>query len=224
MESMGDIRVQPQIRLFLLDDHEIVRRGITDLIESEPDMTVVGEAGTVAEALVRVAAAQPTIVLLDGRLPDGSGIDLCRDIRSEHPDVRCLILTSYDDDEALFAAVMAGASGYLLKQIRGTSLLDSIRQVAAGASLMDPKVIDKLLRRLRLDEQRDERLNGLTAREQEILILITEGLTNREIAERLYLTEQTVKNYVSKLLLKLGMRRRTQVAVFGADLKRGTGE
>jgi two-component system response regulator DevR len=208
------------IRLFLLDDHELVRRGIADLIGAEPDMVVVGEAGTAAQALARIPAARPTVALLDGRLPDGSGIDVCRDIRSADDDIRCLILTSYDDDEALFAAVMAGASGYLLKEIRGASLVESIRQVAAGNSLMDPKVTEKLLTRLRQGPQQDPRLEALTSREQEILSLIAEGLTNRQIGERLFLAEKTVKNYVSKLLTKLGMQRRTQAAVFGAEVRR----
>jgi len=207
------------IRVFLLDDHEIVRRGIADLLSSAEDMEVVGEAGTAAEALRRIPAARPDVALLDGRLPDGSGIDVCRDIRSSYPDIRCLILTSYDDDDALFAAVMAGASGYLLKEIRGASLLDGIRQVRAGRSLLDPTVTERVMQRLRTGQQQDPRLTGLTDRERDILDLIAEGLTNRQIGERLYLAEKTVKNYVSALLAKLGMQRRTQAAVFGAELK-----
>ncbi len=208
------------IRLFLLDDHEIVRRGIADLVEAQPDISVVGEAGTVAEALARIPAVRPTVALLDARLPDGSGIDVCREVRSAHPEIGCLILTSFDDDEALFAAVMAGAAGYLLKEIRGTSLVDSIRQVAAGRSLMDPAMTEKLMMRLRQPPPRDAKWDGLTPREQEILTLIADGLTNRQIGERLFLAEKTVKNYVSKLLNKLGMQRRTQAAVYGADLRR----
>ncbi|HEX8094715.1 response regulator [Jatrophihabitans sp.] len=207
------------IRIFLLDDHEIVRRGIADLLSSAEDMEVVGEAGTAAEALRRIPATRPDVALLDGRLPDGSGIDVCRDIRSSHPDIRCLILTSYDDDDALFAAVMAGASGYLLKEIRGSSLLDGIRQVRAGRSLLDPMVTERVMQRLRTGEQQDPRLAGLTERERDILDLIAEGLTNRQIGERLFLAEKTVKNYVSALLAKLGMQRRTQAAVFGSELK-----
>ncbi len=207
------------IRIFLLDDHEIVRRGIADLLSATEDMVVVGEAGTAAEALRRIPAVLPDVALLDGRLPDGSGIDVCRDIRSSHPDIRCLILTSYDDDDALFAAVMAGASGYLLKEIRGSSLLDGIRQVRAGRSLLDPTVTERVMQRLRAGQQQDPRLAGLTDRERDILDLIAEGLTNRQIGERLYLAEKTVKNYVSALLAKLGMQRRTQAAVFGSEIK-----
>lgn len=207
------------IRVFLLDDHEIVRRGIADLVDAEPDISVVGEAGTAAEALARIPAVRPDVAVLDARLPDGSGIDVCRDIRSALPEVRCLILTSYDDDDAVFAAVMAGAAGYLLKQIRGSSLVDAIRQVAAGRSLLDPGVTGRLLSRLRDGAPQDQRLASLTEREREILGLIAEGLTNRQIGERLFLAEKTVKNHVSGLLAKLGMQRRTQAAVFGAQLR-----
>jgi two-component system, NarL family, response regulator DevR len=212
--------VNKPIRVFLLDDHEIVRRGIADLFESADDLTVVGEAGTAAEALARIPAVHPDVAVLDARLPDGSGIDVCRDVRSALPDVRCLILTSYDDNDAIFAAVMAGASGYLLKEIRGNSLLDAVRQVAAGKSLLDPSVTERLLTRLREGTPRDEKLESLTAREREILVLIADGLTNRQIGERLFLAEKTVKNYVSGLLAKLGMERRTQAAVYGAEIKR----
>lgn len=208
------------IRVFLLDDHEIVRRGIADLLHAEPGLTVVGEAGTAAEAIRIIPAAAPHVAVLDARLPDGSGIDVCRDIRSSHPEIRCLILTSYDDNDAIFAAVMAGAAGYLLKEIRGSYLVDAIRQVAAGKSLLDPAVTERLLTRLRDGEAKDERLASLTEREREVLGLITEGLTNREIGERLFLAEKTVKNYVSGLLAKLGMQRRTQAAVYGADVRR----
>ena len=207
------------IRVFLLDDHEIVRRGLADLLAGEPGLSVVGEAATVAEALARIPAVRPDVAVLDGRLPDGSGIDVCREIRSSAPEVRCLILTSYDDDDAVYAAVMAGASGYLLKQIRGSGLVDAIRQVAAGRSLLDPKVTAALISRLRRDAAPDNRLAGLNEREREILELITEGLTNRQIGERLFLAEKTVKNYVSGLLAKLGMQRRTQAAVYGAELR-----
>jgi two-component system response regulator DevR len=218
-QSAGAPVARDRIRLFLLDDHELVRRGIADLISAEPDMVVVGEAGTVAEALARIPAARPVVALLDGRLPDGSGIDVCREIRSSHPEVRCLILTSFDDDEALFAAVMAGASGYVLKEVRGRSLLESIRQVAAGNSLMDPKVTERLLHRLREGTPHDQSLDALSAREREILTLIAKGHTNRQIGEHLFLAEKTVKNYVSNILAKLGMQRRTQAAVFRAGLK-----
>ena len=208
------------IRVFLLDDHEIVRRGLVDLLSSTTDIVVVGEAATAGEALRRIPAARPDVAVLDARLPDGSGIDVCRDIRSAHPDVRCVILTSYDDDEALFAAVMAGAAGYLLKQIAGNTLLDAVRAAAAGRSLMDPAVTGKLLDRLRHPVEPDPRVSMLTPREREILDLIAEGLSNKQIGARLFLAEKTVKNYVSSLLAKLQMQRRTQAAVFGADIGR----
>jgi two-component system, NarL family, response regulator DevR len=211
------------IRVFILDDHELVRRGLTDLLTATDDLIIVGEAGTAADALRRIPACLPDVALLDARLPDGSGIDVCRDIRSSHENIRGLILTSYDDDEALFAAVMAGASGYLLKQIGGNSLVDGIRQVAAGRSLLDPAVTEKLLDRLRHPVEADPLAGSLTAREREILDLIADGCTNRQIGERLFLAEKTVKNYVSGLLTKLGMQRRTQAAVYGATLRRPKG-
>jgi len=210
------------IRVFILDDHELVRRGLTDLLTTTNDMIIVGEAGTAADALHRIPAAAPDVALLDARLPDGSGIDVCREIRSSYEHVRCLILTSYDDDDALFAAVMAGASGYLLKQIGGNNLVEGIRQVAAGRSLLDPAVTQKLLDRLRHPVEPDPVASSLTAREREILDLIAEGCTNRQIGERLFLAEKTVKNYVSGLLTKLGMQRRTQAAVYGATLRQRT--
>jgi two-component system response regulator DevR len=209
------------IRVFLLDDHEVVRRGIANLLETAEDIVVIGEAGTAAEALARIPASRPHVAVLDARLPDGSGIDVCRDVRSSMPEVRCLILTSYDDNDAVFAAVMAGASGYLLKEIRGANLVDAVRQVAAGKSLLDPSVTERLLTRLREGTPRDPRLESLTEREREILTLIADGLTNRQIGERLFLAEKTVKNYVSSLLAKLGMERRTQAAVYGAELRKG---
>ena len=212
--------VSTPIRVFLLDDHEIVRRGIADLLGAEPDLEVVGEAGSAGEALARIPGSRAQVAVLDGRLPDGSGIDVCREIRSSHPEIQCLILTSYDDDDALFAAVMAGASGYLLKQIRGTSLVDGIRQVANGRSLLDPAVTGRLMTRLRDGAAVDPRISALTPRELEILDLIADGLTNRQIGERLFLAEKTVKNYVSALLAKLGMQRRTQVAVLATELRR----
>jgi two-component system, NarL family, response regulator DevR len=223
MEHPTDVttpRSPDPVRVFLLDDHEIVRRGIADLLEAESGITVVGEAGTAAEALRRIPAVQPDVAVLDARLPDGSGIDVCRDIRSALPQVRCLILTSYDDNDAIFAAVMAGAAGYLLKQIRGSSLVDAIRQVALGKSLLDPAVTERLLTRLREGAPQDARLASLTDREREILGLITEGLTNKQIGERLFLAEKTVKNYVSGLLSKLGMQRRTQAAVYGSHVRK----
>ena len=223
VDSNFSVTSHRPIRVFILDDHELVRRGLTDLLTTTNDLTIVGEAATAADALHRIPAAAPDVALLDARLPDGSGIDVCREIRSCYPNVRCLILTSYDDDEALFAAVMAGASGYLLKQIGGNSLLEGIRQVAAGRSLLDPAVTEKLLDRLRNPVQPDPVAGSLTAREREILDLIADGYTNRQIGERLFLAEKTVKNYVSGLLTKLGMQRRTQVAVYGATLRRRTG-
>lgn len=209
-----------EVRVFLLDDHEMIRRGIADLLENEAGISVVGEASTAAEALARIPAARPDVAILDARLPDGSGIEVCREIRATLPEVRCLILTSYDDDDALFAAVMAGAAGYLLKEIRGTSLVDGIRQVAAGNSLLDPAVTGRLMARLRDGEPHDARLESLTARERDVLRLISDGLTNRQIADRLFLSEKTIKNYVSGLLAKLGMQRRTQAAVYGAEQNR----
>lgn len=201
-------------RVFLLDDHEIVRRGLADLLNLESDLEVVGEAGSKAEALHRIPAARPHVAVLDVRLPDGTGVEVCRDIRDNMPEVRCLMLTSYSDDEALFDAIMAGASGYVLKDIRGHDLVDAIRQVALGRSLLDPIATQRVLDRLRRGEQHDERLNGLTEQETRIIELIGEGLTNRQIGERMHLAEKTVKNYVSSLLAKMGMERRTQAAAF----------
>ena len=212
------------VRVFVLDDHELVRRGLADLLSAVPGVELVGEAGTAAQALRRIPAVRPHVAVLDARLPDGSGIDVCREIRSSQPDVHCLILTSYDDDEALLAAVLAGASGYLLKQIGGPSLVDSIRRVADGKSLLDPAVTATLLTRLRRPDPHGPdphgATGGLTEREQEVLDLIADGCTNRQIAEQLFLAEKTVKNYVSALLAKLGMQRRTQAAVYGAERRR----
>ena len=205
-----------KIRVFLLDDHEVVRRGLKDLLEADGDIEVVGESGLAQEATRRIPALRPHVAVLDGRLPDGSGIDVCRDIRSAHPEIAALILTSYDDDEALFAAIMAGAAGYVLKQIRGNDLVDAVRRVAAGQSLLDPAVTAQVLDRLRKGPPEDAALAPLTEQERRILELIGEGLTNRQIGERMFLAEKTVKNYVSSLLSKLGMERRTQAAVFAA--------
>src|SRR5262245_16606061 len=205
------------IRVFLLDDHEIVRRGLRELIESEDDLEVVGEAGTAEEALGRIPATTPDVAVLDVRLPDGDGVEVCREIRSAHPEIACVMLTSFSDDEAVYAAIMAGAAGYLLKQIRGTDLVDALRRVAAGESLLDPAVTAQVLERLRHGGD-DEELARLTPQERRILDLIAEGLTNRQIGEQLFLAEKTVKNYVSNLLSKLGMERRTEAAVFAARL------
>jgi two-component system response regulator DevR len=206
------------IRVFLLDDHELVRRGIRVLLEQEPDMQVIGEADTAQDATARIPALRPDVAILDARLPDGNGIDVCRDIRSVDPSIRALILTSYDDDEALFAAIMAGAAGYLLKQVRGTDLVNAVRLVAAGQSLLDPAVSQRVIERIRQGPQEPDELKSLTDQERRILELVAEGLTNRQIAERMYLAEKTVKNYVSSILAKLGLERRTQAAVFAAKL------
>jgi DNA-binding NarL/FixJ family response regulator len=200
--------------VFLLDDHEVVRRGIKELLEGEPDIVVVGESGLAAEAARRIPALRPDVAILDARLPDGSGIDVCREIRSRDPEVKALILTSYDDDEALFAAIMAGAAGYTLKQVRGNDLVDTVRRVAAGQSTLDPSVTAAVLDRVRNGPPVDKELERLTAQEQRILDLIGEGMTNRQIGEQLYLAEKTVKNYVSSMLAKLGLTSRTQAAIF----------
>jgi DNA-binding NarL/FixJ family response regulator len=208
-----------QIRVFLLDDHEVVRRGVRELLSLESDIEVVGEAGTAAEALVRIPATRPDVAVLDVRLPDGSGVEVCREIRSQLPGVKCLMLTSFPDDEALFDAIMAGASGYVLKAIRGTDLLSAVRDVADGMSLLDPVATARVLERLRDGGQKeDERLAGLTKQERRILELIGEGMTNRQIGAELHLAEKTVKNYVSSLLAKLGMERRTQAAAYVAKM------
>jgi two-component system, NarL family, response regulator DevR len=203
-------------RVFVVDDHEIVRRGLVDLISTAADLDVVGESDSVARTVDRVAATRPDVVVLDVRLPDGDGIDLCRSIRSAHPDTRCLMLTAYDDDEASVAAVLAGASGYVLKSIRSQNLLDTIRRVADGQSLLSTAITDRVRSSLQDSAQQTETTPALTLREHQVLRLITDGLTNRQIGERLGLAEKTVKNYVSALLAKLGMKRRTQAAVYGA--------
>ena len=208
-----------RVGVFLLDDHEVVRRGLRELLESEADIHVVGEAGTAAEALSRIPPTRPDVAVLDVRLPDGDGVEVCREVRSRHPEVRCLILTSFSDDEALFQAIMAGAAGYLLKQIKGTDLVDAVRRVGDGQSLLDPAVTARVLERLRVGPETDERLVRLTDQERRILDLIAEGLTNRQIATQVHLSEKTVKNYVSNLLTKLGMQRRTQAAVYAAGLR-----
>jgi DNA-binding NarL/FixJ family response regulator len=207
------------LRVFLLDDHEVVRSGIRALLDATDDLEVVGEAATVTDALARIPSVRPDVAILDVRLPDGSGVEVCRVIRSDFPDIACLMLTSYADDEALLAAVMAGAAGYVLKQIRGTDLLDSIRRAGAGQSLLDPSVTKRVLEQLRSRPQEDPRLASLTEQERRILDLIADGQTNRQIASSLFLAEKTVKNYVSNLLAKLGMERRTQAATYAARLE-----
>lgn len=214
MSGEPDATATEPIRVYLLDDHEIVRRGIKDLLESEGDIVVVGESGLAAEAARRIPALRPDVAILDGRLPDGSGIDVCREVRSKAPDIAALILTSYDDDEALFAAIMAGASGYILKQVGGNDFVDSVRRVAGGQSMLDPAVTAQVLERVRNGRRIDPALEPLTTQEQRILELIGEGNTNRQVAETMCLAEKTVKNYVSSLFAKLGLESRTQAAIF----------
>jgi DNA-binding NarL/FixJ family response regulator len=205
------------VRIFLLDDHEVVRRGLRDLLDAEDDLEVVGEAGTAEEAYGRIPATSPDVAVLDVQLPDDSGIEVCREIRSKHPEIACIMLTSFSDDDAVYASIMAGASGYVLKQVRGSDLVDGIRRVASGESLLDPSVTTRVLERLRRREDDDE-LAILTDQERTILGLIAEGLTNRQIGERMFLAEKTVKNYVSNMFSKLGMSRRTEAAAYAARL------
>lgn len=209
------------VRVFLLDDHEIVRRGIKELLESQGDIVVVGESGSAQEATRRIPALRPDVAILDGRLPDGTGIDVCRDVRSVDPSIHALILTSYDDDEALFSAIMAGAAGYVLKQVRGHDLVDTVRRVAAGQSMLDPAVTAQVLERVRNGPRVDPGVQQLTPQEQRILDLIGEGMTNRQIGATLFLAEKTVKNYVSSLLAKLGLSSRTQAAIFATKQQQG---
>jgi two-component system response regulator DevR len=209
------------IRVFLVDDHEIVRRGIAQLVDAESDLTVIGEAGTLREAVRRIEATLPDVAVLDVRLPDGDGVTLCRDIRSAHPQVACLILTAYDDDDALRSAVLAGASGYVLKDIRSGALIDAIRRAAAGSTIQSAEVLRRAATAMRpsREDARGSAGPALSLRESQVLELISSGMTNREIGARLGLAEKTVKNYVSGLLAKLGMERRTQAAVYGAERK-----
>jgi DNA-binding NarL/FixJ family response regulator len=213
----------PVLKVFLLDDHEVVRQGLKALLEAEADLTVIGEASTAAEALARVPALRPDVAVLDVRLQEGDGISVCRELKSLMPDLACLMLTSFGDDEALFSAVMAGAAGYVLKQIRGSDLIGAIRTVGAGGSLLDPQATSRLLHRMRTEATRKDPLDVLTAQERKILDLIGEGLTNREIGARMFLAEKTVKNYVSSVLSKLGLVRRTQAAVLVTQQQAGTG-
>jgi DNA-binding NarL/FixJ family response regulator len=206
------------IRVYLLDDHEVVRHGLRELLERDGDMEIVGESGSAVDAEHRIPALRPDVAVLDARLPDGSGIDVCRAVRSVDPSIQALILTSYEDDEALFSAIMAGAAGYVLKQIRGNDLVDAVRRVAAGQSLLDPAITKRVLDRIRRGPDQPDELKALTDQERRILALVAEGLTNREIAQRMFLSEKTIKNYVSSLLAKLGMERRTQAAVLAAKL------
>jgi DNA-binding NarL/FixJ family response regulator len=215
-QGAGEAAGKP-ITVFLLDDHEVVRRGVRDLLEAEPDIQVIGEAGTAQSALARIPALRPDVAVLDVRLPDGDGVSVCRDIRSQMPQVACLMLTSFSDEESLFDAIMAGAAGYVLKQIRGTDLVGAVRTVASGQSLLDPQAASQLMARLRQPAKPDP-LAALTERERRILELIGEGLTNRQIGEQLFLAEKTVKNYTSALFAKLGMERRTQAAAYAARI------
>lgn len=212
------MEVERSVGIFLVDDHEVVRQGVRSVIEAADGMHVVGEAGNVEQALQRIGAVNPDVAVLDVRLPDGSGVELCRDIRANHPNIACLMLTSYSDDEALFEAIMAGASGYVLKQVRGSELLDAIQRVARGEQLLDPTLTGRVLERLRNPIMPDARLESLTEQERKVLALIAEGRTNRQIGDTLHLAEKTVKNYVSNLLSKLGMDRRTEAAVFAARI------
>ncbi|MFI7229466.1 response regulator [Nonomuraea angiospora] len=207
------------IRVFLVDDHEVVRRGVAALLESEDDIEVIGEAGTAESAIARITALKPEVAVLDVRLPDGSGVDVCREVRARVPGLACLMLTSFADDDALFDAVMAGAAGYVLKQIHGSDLVGAVRTVASGQSLLDPQTTAAMLQRLREQAARKDPLAALTEQERHILDLIGEGLTNRQIGEQLFLAEKTVKNYVSNLLAKLNMQRRTQAAALAARLR-----
>ena len=206
------------IRVFLLDDHELVRTGLRTLLEAEEDMDVVGEAGTAEGGLSSIRELVPDVAILDVRLPDGNGIEVCREVQSLTPQVRCLMLTSYSDDDALFSSIMAGASGYVLKEVGGGDLLGDIRRVSQGMSLLDPVLTQELFDRLRKDQEAESRLTVLTPQERKVLELIAQGQSNRQIAEQLFLAEATVKNYVSSLLSKLGMRRRTEAAVYAAVL------
>lgn len=205
------------IRIFLLDDHELVRRGLKDLLDQEDDVEVIGESGLANDATIRIPELKPDVAVLDARLPDGSGIEVCREIRSIDPSIAVIILTSYDDDDALFAAIMAGAAGYVLKQVRGTDLVDAVRRVAGGQSLLDPAVTQRVLNRIREGQPTsNDPLEALSKQERRILTLIGEGMTNRQIAAEMFLAEKTIKNYVTQLLAKLGLQRRTQAAVLVA--------
>jgi two-component system, NarL family, response regulator DevR len=209
------------IRVFLVDDHEVVRRGLRELLDAEDDITVVGDAATAGMALAGIASSTPDVAVLDVRLPDGNGVEVCREVRARDPKIACIMLTSFGDDEALFDAIMAGAAGYLLKDIRGNDLVDAVRRVAAGDSLLDPALTGKVLERLRKGDEEDPRLASLSDQERRILAHIAEGMTNRQIAEKMHLAEKTVKNYVSNLLAKLGMQRHTEAVVFYTQVERG---
>jgi two-component system response regulator DevR len=211
------------MKVFLVDDHEVVRRGLADLLHDTPDLEVVGEAGSVAEAMARIPALRPDVAVLDLRLPDGNGVELCRDLLSEMPDLRCLMLTSYTTDEAMLDAILAGASGYIVKDAKGLELASAIRDVGAGKSLLDSRAAAALMEKLRHGTRETDPLSEFNDQERTLLALLAEGLTNKQIAARMFLAEKTVKNYVSRLLAKLGMKRRTQAAVFASKLDRRPG-
>lgn len=214
--------VPPAVRVYLVDDHEVVRRGLRELLESEPGLEVVGESGSAQQAIRRIPALRPDVAVVDMQLPDGSGVEVCRSLVERGQRTRTLILTSFNDEDAMFAAIMAGASGYFLKEVRGLDLVEAVRRVAAGQSLLDPAVTAQVLDRLRRSAPVDGGVPGLTEQEGRILGLIADGLSNREIAEALFLAEKTVKNYVTSILAKLGLERRTQAAVFEVDRRRGS--
>jgi len=210
--------VANMVKVFLVDDHEVVRRGLIDLLGADPELDVIGEAGSVAQAMAQIPALKPDVAVLDVRLPDGNGIELCRDLLSKMPDLRCLMLTSFTSDEAMLDAILAGASGYVVKDIKGMELARAIKDVGAGRSLLDNRAAAALMAKLRSAAERSDPLSGLTDQERVLLNLLGEGLTNKQIAARMFLAEKTVKNYVSRLLAKLGMERRTQAAVFVSKL------
>ena len=210
------------VRVFLVDDHEVVRRGLAGLLASDPELEIIGEAGSVSEAMARIPALQPDVAVLDVRLPDGNGIELCRDLLSSLPELRCLMLTSFTSDEAMLEAILAGASGYVVKDIKGMELARAIKEVGAGRSLLDNRAAAALMAKLRSGAERKDPLSGLTDQERTLLGHLGEGLTNRQIAARMFLAEKTVKNYVSRLLAKLGMQRRTQAAVYASKLGQGS--
>lgn len=207
------------IKVFLVDDHEVVRRGLATLLEDDPDLTVIGEAGSVSQALARIPALRPDVAVLDLQLPDGNGVELCRELLSQLPELRCLMLTSFTDDQAMLDAILAGASGYVVKDIQGMDLARAVKDVGSGKSLLDNRAAATLMAKLRAKTEEPGPLAGLTEQERTLLSLLGEGLTNRQIAARMFLAEKTVKNYVSRLLAKLGMERRTQAAVFASKLE-----
>jgi DNA-binding NarL/FixJ family response regulator len=221
---MNDVAAEapPVIRIFLLDDHEVVRRGIRDLLETEPDLKVVGEAADTRQALARVPALRPDVAVLDVRLPDGSGVEVCRELRSMMPELACLMLTSFADDDALFDAILAGAAGYVLKQVRGQDLIQAVRTVAAGRSMLDPQATERVLQRLRNPAPAADPFANLTDQERTVLNLIAEGLTNRQIGDRMFLAEKTIKNYISSLFAKLGVERRVQAALLVNETRHRT--